>query len=98
MSPPPGQTGRRGVWAAGLIVAAGAGVATAHGLYQVATASHVPTPIGWLYPLITDGLALEAAADIALDPGDDAGALPVVPVPHRGRRCFRVVGGDPCGV
>jgi hypothetical protein len=56
------QSGRRGVWAAGLGVAAGAGVATAHGLYQVAAASHVPTPIAWLYPLITDGLALVAYA------------------------------------
>ncbi len=56
------QAGRRGVWAAGLVVAAGAGVATAHGLYQVAAASHVPTPIAWLYPVITDGLALVAYA------------------------------------
>ena len=56
------QTGRRGVWAAGLGVAAGAGVATAHGLYQVAAASRVPTPIAWLYPVITDGLALVAYA------------------------------------
>jgi hypothetical protein len=55
-------TGRRGVWAAGLIVAAGAGVATAHGLYQVAAAARVPTSIAWLYPLITDGLALVAYA------------------------------------
>jgi hypothetical protein len=50
--------GRRGVWAAGLFVAAGAGIATAHGLYQVAAAAKVPAPIAWLYPLITDGLAL----------------------------------------
>lgn len=56
------QTGRRGVWAAGLGVAAGAGIATAHGLYQVAAASHVPTLIAWLYPVITDGLALVAYA------------------------------------
>ena len=54
--------GRRAVWAAGLLVAAGAGVATAHGLYQVAAAAHVPGPIAWLYPLITDGLALVAYA------------------------------------
>jgi hypothetical protein len=53
---------RRAVWAAGLLVAAGAGVATAHGLYQVAAAAHVPAPIAWLYPLITDGLALVAYA------------------------------------
>src|SRR5919201_6634053 len=52
----------RSVWAAGLVVAAGAGVATAHGLYQVAAAARIPTPIGWLYPLITDGLALVAYA------------------------------------
>jgi hypothetical protein len=50
------------VWTAGLAVAAGAGVATAHGLYQVAVAARVPTPIAWLYPLITDGLALVAYA------------------------------------
>ena len=54
--------GRRTVWAAGLLVAAGAGAATAHGLYQVAVAARVPTPIAWLYPLITDGLALVAYA------------------------------------
>src|SRR5262249_35047558 len=49
-------------WAAGLVVAAGARLATAHGLYQVAAASHVPTPIAWLYPRITDGLAPVAYA------------------------------------
>jgi hypothetical protein len=58
----PGNSGRRAVWAAGLVVATGAGVATAHGLYQVATSARVPTPIAWLYPLITDGLALVAYA------------------------------------
>jgi hypothetical protein len=51
---------RHAIWAAGLTVAAGAAAATAHGLYQVATAASVPAPIGWLYPLITDGLALVA--------------------------------------
>jgi hypothetical protein len=57
---------RRGlVWVAGLIVALGAGVATAHGLYGVATAARVPTAIAWLYPLITDGLALVAYAATA---------------------------------
>jgi hypothetical protein len=56
------DSGRRAVWAAGLVVATGAGVATAHGLYQVATSARVPTPIAWLYPLITDGLALVAYA------------------------------------
>ena len=58
----PGQPGRRAMWAAGLAVAVGAGVATAHGLYQVAAAARVPTSIAWLYPLITDGLALVAYA------------------------------------
>ncbi|HSV67835.1 MAG TPA: DUF2637 domain-containing protein [Mycobacteriales bacterium] len=59
----PPTTPRRGlVWAAGLVVALGAGIATAHGLYQVALAAGVPTPVGWLYPLITDGLALVAYA------------------------------------
>jgi len=53
------------VWAAGLVVASGAGVATAHGLFQVAAAARVPTPIAWLYPLITDGLALVAYAATA---------------------------------
>jgi hypothetical protein len=58
----PADPSRRAVWAAGLIVATGAGVATAHGLYQVACAAQVPGPIAWLYPLITDGLALVAYA------------------------------------
>jgi Protein of unknown function (DUF2637) len=59
----PRITNRRGlVWAAGLIVAAGAGIATAHGLYEVAIATGVPRGIAWLYPLITDGLALVAYA------------------------------------
>jgi hypothetical protein len=62
--------GRRGVWVAGLLVAAGAGVATAHGLYEVATAAGVAPMIGWLYPLITDGLALVGyAATSRLLPG-----------------------------
>jgi hypothetical protein len=54
--------GQRTTWAAGLVVAVGAGIATAHGLYRVAAAAHVPVVIGWLYPLITDGLALVAYA------------------------------------
>lgn len=53
---------RRLVWAAGLLVATGAGVATAHGLFQVAAAAGAPAAIAWLYPLITDGLALVAYA------------------------------------
>jgi hypothetical protein len=50
------------VWAAGLVVALGAGVATAHGLYEVALAAGTPRVLAWLYPLITDGLALVAYA------------------------------------
>jgi hypothetical protein len=46
------------LWAPGLLVALGAAVATAHGLYEVAADAGVPHPIAWLYPLITDGLAL----------------------------------------
>jgi hypothetical protein len=57
--------GSGATWTAGLAVAAGAGVATAHGLYQVAAASGVPRPVAWLYPLITDGLALVAYAATA---------------------------------
>lgn len=50
------------VWVAGGAVAAGAAVATAHGLYEVAAASGVPPGLAWIYPLITDGLALVAYA------------------------------------
>jgi hypothetical protein len=53
------------VWAAGLVVALGAGVATAHGLYEVALAAGTPKVLAWLYPLITDGLALVAYATTA---------------------------------
>ena len=66
----PDQAGR-GVWArwtvwtAGLVVALGAGVATAHGLYEVALAAGTPRMLAWLYPLITDGLALVAYATTA---------------------------------
>ncbi len=59
------EAGRTPVWLAGLVVAAGAGVATAHGLYEVAIAARVPAGIAWLYPLITDGLALVAYAATA---------------------------------
>lgn len=65
MSSPHPHRARHAIWAAGLLVATGAGVATAHGLYQVATSARVPAPIGWLYPLITDGLALVAYAATA---------------------------------
>jgi hypothetical protein len=64
------HTGRSGwarwtVWVAGLVVALGAGVATAHGLYEVALAAGTPRALAWLYPLITDGLALVAYATTA---------------------------------
>ena len=62
-APPEVTRARRGlVWIAGLVVAIGAGVATAHGLYEVALAARVPRVLAWLYPLITDGLALVAYA------------------------------------
>jgi len=48
------------LWLPGLVVAVGAGIATAHGLYEVAAAAGVPELLAWLYPLITDGLALVA--------------------------------------
>jgi hypothetical protein len=51
---------RATLWLPGLAVALGAAVATAHGLYEVAVAAAVPAGIAWLYPLITDGLALVA--------------------------------------
>jgi hypothetical protein len=51
---------RAAIWLPGLAVALGAAVATAHGLYEVAAAARVPSAIAWLYPLITDGLALVA--------------------------------------
>src|SRR5689334_10748371 len=53
------------VWLPGLAVAIGAAAATAHGLYEVALAARVPAGIAWLYPLITDGLALVAYAATA---------------------------------
>jgi hypothetical protein len=61
----PGVWARWTVWAAGLVVALGAGVATAHGLYEVALAAGTPRVLAWLYPLITDGLALVAYATTA---------------------------------
>jgi hypothetical protein len=59
---PAGRAMRVVIWIAGLLVAVGAAVATAHGLYEVAVAARVPAVIAWLYPLITDGLALVAYA------------------------------------
>lgn len=56
---------RATVWLPGFAVAVGAAAATAHGLYEVAVASRVPAGIAWLYPLITDGLALVAYAATA---------------------------------
>ena len=58
------ETGRghRLMWAAGLVVVGGAGLLTAHGLIEVAKGSKVPESIAWLYPVITDGLALVAYA------------------------------------
>jgi hypothetical protein len=57
--------------ASGLAVALGAAAATAHGLFEVAAASGVPAGIAWIYPLITDGLAIVAYA--ATSRLDDAG-------------------------
>ena len=57
---PGNRTVRAVIWAPGLAVAIGAAAATAHGLYEVAVAARVPAGIAWLYPLITDGLALVA--------------------------------------
>jgi hypothetical protein len=59
------RAGRRAVWVAALVVASGAGLATAHGLYRVAAGAGVPLAVAWLYPLITDGLALVAYAATA---------------------------------
>jgi hypothetical protein len=65
MNPREGSETRRGhrlMWAAGLVVVGGAGLLTAHGLIEVAKGSKVPESIAWLYPVITDGLALVAYA------------------------------------
>ena len=56
----PRRATRAALWLPGLVVALGAAAATAHGLYEVALAAAVPAGIAWLYPLITDGLALVA--------------------------------------
>ncbi|MBC3190932.1 hypothetical protein H7X46_07635 [Pseudonocardia sp. C8] len=68
-----GRWGRTAIWVPGLAVAVGAAVATAHGLFEVAAAAGVPTGIAWLYPLITDGLALVAYAATARLRGSAAG-------------------------
>src|SRR3954449_1414365 len=61
---PAGPSGSRwvrtAIWLPGLAVALGAAAATAHGLFEVALAADVPAGIAWLYPVITDGLALVA--------------------------------------
>lgn len=60
----------RAIWIPGLLVAVGAAVVTAHGLFEVAAAAGVPSGLAWIYPLITDGLALVAyAATARLDGG-----------------------------
>ncbi len=61
---------RAAIWLPGLAVAGAAAVATAHGLFEVAVAARVPAGIAWLYPLITDGLALVAYAASARLRGD----------------------------
>ena len=58
----PARRGSRLMWGAGLVVVGGAGLLTAHGLIEVAKGSKVPESIAWLYPVITDGLALVAYA------------------------------------
>lgn len=63
--PSNGRWVRTAVWVPGLAVAIGAAVATAHGLFEVAAAARVPAGIAWIYPLITDGLALVAYAATA---------------------------------
>lgn len=59
------RAARVALWIPGLLVAVGAAVATAHGLYEVARAASTPPVIAGLYPLITDGLALVAYAATA---------------------------------
>jgi hypothetical protein len=58
----PSRAAQVALWLPGLLVAAGAIAATAHGLYEVAIAARVPPTIAWLYPVITDGVALVAYA------------------------------------
>jgi hypothetical protein len=54
------DVGRATVWCAVFGVVLAAGAATAHGLFEVARAATVEPGIAWLYPVITDGLALVA--------------------------------------
>lgn len=60
--PQPSRWGRVAVLVPALVVAACAVAATAHGGYEVAVASQVPSGIAWLYPVSADGLALVAYA------------------------------------
>jgi len=70
---------RWALWLPGLLVALAAGAATAHGLYEVALGAGVPPAIAWLYPVITDGLALVAyVSTIRLRDGDRSYAWCVV--------------------
>ncbi|WP_436493408.1 hypothetical protein [Actinokineospora sp. HUAS TT18] len=67
------------LWGPGFLVALAAGAATAHGLFEVALAAGTPVVIAWLYPLITDGLAMVAyAATAKLDGSGRAYAWAVV--------------------
>lgn len=59
------RAARWALWLPGLLVALGAAAATAHGLYEVTVAAQVPAGIAWVYPVITDGLALVAYAATA---------------------------------
>ena len=61
-----GRAVRAVIWLPGLAVALGAAVATAHGLLRGRRSPPAcPAGIAWLYPLITDGLALVAYAATA---------------------------------
>lgn len=57
-----GRWSTAGTVAAAMVVAVAAGATTAHGLYEVAVAAQIPPRIAWLYPVMTDGLALVAYA------------------------------------
>lgn len=94
------RPGRWVIWAPGLAVAIGAAVATAHGLYEVAVAARVPAGIAWLYPLITDGLALVAyAATARLRDGAAryAWAVVVLAAGLSGLAQAAFLAGDPAG-
>lgn len=70
---------RARLWLPALLVALGAGVVTAHGLFEVAHGAGVPAGLAAVYPLITDGLALVAyAATTRLEGGERRYAWVVV--------------------